>query len=234
MSMYLRTVRVLVLVDHHVAELAGVEVAGLLGGFEELDRAQEEVVEVERIGVAKSRDVALVDLGNLLVANVVGAAQGLGPFHAIAQVADARERLARRHELVVDAEIFFDLLDERDLVRRIVDDEVAGEADFRRFAPQQARAEGVESRKPHAARVVADERRDALTHLAGGLVGKRDREHVVGLGVPVADEVCNAISDDARLARARAGQDEQRSVTMQNGFTLFRIQFREEVHGGSS
>ena len=35
----LRTVRVLVLVDHDVAELAGVEVAGLLGGFEELDRA---------------------------------------------------------------------------------------------------------------------------------------------------------------------------------------------------
>ena len=195
---------------------------------------EQQVVEVERVAVAERVDVALEDLGDLLVADVVGAAQGLGAFHAIAQVADARERLPRRHELVVDAELFLDLLDERDLVGRVVDDEIARQADLRRFAPQQPRAEGVESREPHAPRVVADQRRDALAHLAGGLVGERDRQHVVRLGVPVADEVCDAISDDARLARARAGKDEQRSVTMQNRFTLFRIQFREEVHGGSS
>ena len=45
----LRPVRVLVLVDHHVPELARVELAHLLGGLEELDGLQQQVVEVERV-----------------------------------------------------------------------------------------------------------------------------------------------------------------------------------------
>ena len=72
-------------------------------------------------------------------------------------------------------------------------------------------------------RVVADQRLDALAHLPCRLVGEGHRQHVVGLGVPVADEVGDPIGDDARLAGAGAGEDEQRSIAMEHGFALFRI-----------
>ena len=86
----LRPVRVLVLVDHDVAELARVELARLLRGLEELDRLEQQVVEVEGVAVAERGDVALEDLRDLLVPDVVGAAEGVGALHAVAQVADAR------------------------------------------------------------------------------------------------------------------------------------------------
>ena len=45
----LRPVRVLVLVDHHVLELPRVALARRDGGLEELDRLEQEIVEVERV-----------------------------------------------------------------------------------------------------------------------------------------------------------------------------------------
>jgi hypothetical protein len=146
-------------------------------------------------------------------------------------VADARQGLPRRHELVVDAELLLDLLDERDLIGGVVDDEVARQPDFRRLPPEQPRAERMKGRQPHAFRVSADQRLDALAHLPGGLVGEGDREHVVRLGVAIADEVGDAIRNDARLPRAGAGEDEQRAAQVQDGFALLRVQFVEEIHG---
>jgi hypothetical protein len=146
-------------------------------------------------------------------------------------MADARQRLARRHELVVDAQLFLDLLDDGDLVGRVVDHEIARQSDFRRFAPQQPRAQRVEGGQPHAARVLADQRFDALAHFAGRFVGERHRQHLVRLRVAVADEVCDPIRDDASLPRARTGEDEQRSLAVQHGVALFGIEFGEEIHG---
>ena len=40
------------------------------------------------------------------------------------------------------------------------------------------------------------------------------------------------IGDDARLAGARAREDEQRPFAMQHGFALFGVELFEEVHGG--
>ena len=89
----------------------------------------------------------------------------------------------------------------------------------------------VETHMPAA--VGAEQRLDARPHLLGRLVGERDREHFVRLGVAVADEVGDAAGDDARLARARAGEDQQRPVDVQDGFALFGIEGLEEVHVGA-
>jgi hypothetical protein len=51
--------------------------------------------------------------------------------------------------------------------------------------------------------------------------------------VAVADEVGDSKGDDARLARARARENQQRPVTMQDRFALFRIQLVEELQGGT-
>ena len=116
------------------------------------------------------------------------------------------------------------LLDDGQLVGRIVDHEVARQADRRRLAAQQPRAEGVKRRDPHAGDLGAEERLDARPHLLRRLVGEGDREDFVGLRVAVADEVGDAAGDDARLARPRAGEDEQRAVQVQDRLALFGVE----------
>jgi hypothetical protein len=79
---------VLVLVDHHVLELARVELANLLRLFEKLDRLQQQVVEIERVGVLQRLQIALVDPGSLFFADVPAAAKRLRPFHPVLRLAD--------------------------------------------------------------------------------------------------------------------------------------------------
>ena len=68
----------------------------------------------------------------------------------------------------------------------------------------------VDTHMPAAVR--AEQRLDARAHFFRGLVGEGDGEHFVRLRVAVADEVGDAAGDDARLAGAGAGQDQQRPL----------------------
>jgi hypothetical protein len=49
----------------------------------------------------------------------------------------------------------------------------------------------------------------------------------------VIDEVGDAVGDDARLAAARAGEDEHRSFGGFDGFALLRVEFIEKRQCGS-
>ena len=60
-------VGVLVLVDHHPAEGARVAVADLLEELEQVDGADEQVVEVHRVGAVELALVLLVDVGDGLL-----------------------------------------------------------------------------------------------------------------------------------------------------------------------
>ena len=79
-------------------------------------------------------------------------------------------------------------------------------------------------RHPHAADVGAEQRLDPRAHFLGGFVRERDRQDLVRQRVAVADQVCDAAGDDARLAGAGAGEDQQRSVEVQDRFALLRVQ----------
>ena len=69
---------------------------------------------------------------------------------------------------------------------------------------------------------------------AGGLVGKCDGENRIGRDPFFLDQPGDAAGDDARLARAGAGQDQQRPFGGFNGGALFGIQiFDERRQGGS-
>ena len=78
------------------------------------------------------------------------------------------------------------------------------------------------------------QRLDALTHLLGGLVGEGDSQYLVRRGVAVADEIRDAVGDDACLAGAGARENQQRPIEMERGFALFRVQLVEEVHWGKN
>ena len=119
-----------------------------------------------------------------------------------------------------------------ELVGRVVDDEVARQPDRRRLAPQQPRAERMERRQPDPVRILADERCHALAHLLGRFVRERHREHLIRLCMAVADDVGDAVRDDARLAGPRAGENEQGAFGVEHGLALFGVEFGEEVIGG--
>jgi hypothetical protein len=155
---------------------------------------------------------------------------GGGGLHAVFRAADRRQCRTRLDKAFFDLQRLQDLLDGGHLVHRVVDHEIARQADMGGLAPEKPGAEGMKRRYPEAAIAVAQQQLDAFPHLFGGLVGEGDREHFVRLGQAAADQVRDPIRDDAGLSGSGAGQDEQRPIRVQNGLALFGIEGIEEVH----
>ena len=100
-----------------------------------------------------------------------------------------------------------------------------GDGNAQRFdvAPQHAHAERVKGRDHGLGDgESANQLVHALDHLAGGLVGEGDGEDGLRHHAQVLDQMGDAVGDDARLAAARAGQDQHRAVGGFDGFALLR------------
>ena len=136
----------------------------------------------------------------------------------------ARATRVGREALVVEVELGEAALDQALGVVGVVDREGRLVAQPLGLAAQDAGAHRVEGRDPHDARHRADEGADAAAHLAGGLVGEGDGEDLVGAHAAHADEVGDAVGEHARLARAGAGQDEQRALEVGHGLALRLVQ----------
>src|SRR5262249_52039679 len=148
--------------------------ANAFGLLEELHRLEEEIIEIESVGIAQDSTVLRVDLSHLLIANVPGPLEGgLGILHTILRMTDLAQRHAWLQELVVVAEILQRLLDRGELIGGVVDDEVAIDADVRRLAPEQPRAQRMKRRDPDGPAVGPEEQLDPLAHFVGGLVRER-------------------------------------------------------------
>ena len=65
--------------------------------------------------------------------------------------------------------------------------------------------------------------------LRRGLVGERDREDLIRLHADRVHEMRDAVGEDARLARAGAGDHEQRPLGRQHRLPLGRVQVGEVV-----
>ncbi len=74
-----------------------------------------------------------------------------------------------------------------------------------------------------------DQADDPLAELGGGPVGERDREDPPRGDALDADEVRDPVRQDPRLARAGAGQDEQRPVGRGDGAGLLRVQRPDDL-----
>ncbi len=154
---------------------------------------------------------------------------------------DVTEYGARRGLLVVDAEAPHDRLDDRLLIGLVVDHEILRQADGRlarnrrgnaqgfNIAAQQAHTKGMERRNYGLGDgEAADQLIHALHHLGGGFVGEGHRQDGFRHHAQMLDQMGDAVGDDARLAAARAGQDEHRAIGGFDGFTLLRIELGEE------
>ena len=77
----------------------------------------------------------------------------------------------------------------------------------------------------------ADQFVHALDHLGGGLVGEGHGQDGFRHHAQMLDQMGDAVGDDARLAAARAGQDEHRAFGGFDSFTLLRVELGEERQG---
>ena len=214
-------VGVLVLVDQHVPEGAPVAVAHIVEQLEQVHAAEQQVVEVHRVGRVQARLVEVVDIGRRLLEEAAHLEPvALGVEQGVLGLRDLAADPARREALGVDVELLDAVLDQPQRVLLVVDREAPRVAEPLGVRPQHARAGGVERHHPHGAGAPADEQLHALAHLLRGLVGERDREDLPRAGLAGADQVSDPVGEHARLPRARAGEDQQRALAVQDGLAL--------------
>ena len=82
----------------------------------------------------------------------------------------------------------------------------------------------MEGAHPHAAGAAGNECRQTLTHLGRGLVGKRDGKDLPGLNAQVAKHMRDAEGQNAGLARASTGKDQQWALSGQDRLALGGVQ----------
>ena len=180
---------------------------------EQFQRAHQQVVKIEGVAVAQAALVGVVEVVNLLAAEVL--CGSLEPFvgteQAVLGVADLGLDLAQRQGLVVDAELLEQLLEHAGLIVLVIDGKGAGVAQLFDVPPQNAGAHGMKGADPYLTAALAHQGAHALTHLFGGLVGKGDRQNVPR-GHAVVDQVGDAVGERARFAAARACQNQHRPL----------------------
>ena len=111
--------------------------------------------------------------------------------------------------------------------KRGVEPEQAG------FAAQDARAGAVKRADPDPPAPSRCQGFDPLLHLAGGLVGERQGQDALRRHA-LRQQIADAARDDARLARAGPGDDQQRAFDVRDGRALLIVyvleQFVDCVH----
>ena len=151
------------------------------------------------------------------------AAASAGVEELVLPQADQAVHAAGREALGVEVEVADHVPGQPHGVGLVVDRELAGVAEAVGVGAQHPHARRVERAHPHRAGDRSDERGDALAHLVGGLVGERDGEDPRGVHALV-DEVGDAVGQDPGLARAGAGDDEQRPATVDDGVELVGVE----------
>ena len=161
------------------------------------------------------------------------AAIGLRVDELVLEVADLGEERPRVVALRVEVEVAADEGHQPLRVGGVVDRERRGPAERLGLGPQDAHAGRVERRHPHDPGPAADEAGDALLHLARGLVGEGDREHLTGLDVAGREQVGDAVGEHPGLARAGPGDDQQRRALVDHGRPLLGVEALEQLVGAA-
>ena len=195
---------------------------------------EKQVVEVHRRALGEELLVPLVRSMDDLVEIVrLPQAERLGVDQLALGAGDRGQDGPWRELLRVDVHLAHAALDERHLVRVVVDDEVAVEPYALALTPQHLRAERMERPDGHVLHAGTQERVQPLAHLAGGFVREGDGGDPVRRHAADPHQVGDAVGDHARLATARARYDEERPVDRLDRFALVGVQPFEDVrcHG---
>ena len=172
----LQMVRILILVDEDIAELALVIVAHLLKLLQKLHGQKDDVVKIHGVGRTQPPLILRINLRNALEAVVVARVLGkvLRRGHLILGAGDHAQHGARRENFLVKIAVAQDFLQNALGVGGIVDREAALVAESLDLAAQDAAAGGVEGHRPDVIGLGAEHGRQTILQLICSLVGKGD------------------------------------------------------------
>ena len=189
---------------------------------QQVDRAHDEVVEVQRVRGAHA--LVVLDVGvrddarDRVLARRLRVARRADQL--VLRVRNARRDHLWREALNVHVHGLEDHLDEALGILGVIDREGRGQPCRLVFVAQQAHARRVEGRHPHATRVVTHEGARALPHLGRRLVREGNRQDLASPRAARGQQVGDAVREHARLTRARACQNQQRRARVSDGLAL--------------
>ena len=182
----LEVVGVLVLVNEDVAELPLVVGPDLLVLLQQVDGVEDDVVEVQGVGLPQAAGVAGVDLRDPWHPPVVGAPGLVGKLLRglvlVLGVGDDGQHRPGLEVLLVQAHILEDVLDHPPTVVAVVDGEIVGKAQVQPLdiPAENAHAGAVEGGGPDVVGGRAAHPPQPLLQLPGGLVGEGDGDNRPG------------------------------------------------------
>ena len=195
--------------------------------FEQTDRARNQVIKVQGIGLRKALLIFFVGRSNNSRNRVIR--RGISVFlpgdKLVFEVRNTRGNQLRRESFDIHIRTLEHHLNETLGVLRIVDTESRAQTGRTVFRAKQAHTRRVESRHPHpACSSPTDQCLDTLTHFGCCLIGEGDRQNLARTGLTGCQKVGNSMRQNASLPRARTGHDEQGHAPMLNRCALLVIQ----------
>ncbi len=190
-------------------------------------RFQQQIAEIRRVQRLQPLLILAIELASLAEGKAMSFAFGhvVGPKPAVLPAVDQRRQRARRPALLVDVLRLDQLLHQPQLVVGIQDGEIGFQPRQLGMAPQHLGADGMEGAEPlHPLDHAADQRADALLHLARGLVGEGDGQNLPRPGAARGKDMREPRGQHPRLAGARARQHQHRPVDGHHRLALLRVQ----------
>ncbi len=229
-QLVLHQVGILELIHQYMLKAAGVALAHLGVIHQQAHGFEQQVIEIDCVGIAQQHLIALVDAPGDLVAVRLGG-KILRGDQVVLGGRDGSVNAGRAVEFFVQVQFADGALDQGLLVIAVHDDEVVVKGQVLCLAAQNARTIGMESAQPDALAALGKQVLQAVLHLAGGFVGERDRQDVVGLYAHCVDQVGDALGQDARFTGAGSCQHQRLTQPGGDGGTLLRVEKVEVDHG---
>ena len=230
----LRMVGVLILVHHDIVVTLAAFVQRLGAFCKQSQHEQDQVIEIDGVAGLEclliGRNQALGQGGQVLILGNELIAIGVSPATDQRQDGTGIWFLRSKRNLAQDA------ANHAQLLSGIVNDKIFLVAKLRDMPTQDADAQRVECADRRLLRLAVPIRQAPLgyqpfytfLHLAGGFVCESDGKNVTGPDA-ARDHVSHAAGDDARLAGAGTGEDEQRAVNGAHSLPLLGVQ-RGKLH----
>ena len=183
----LQVVGVLILVDEDITEFVLVVRPHIRAVLQQPDGVQDDVVEVQRIGVPQLSVVKCIDFTDPDAPPIVDGLpllnKRLRRLHIVLCTGNNAQDLSGWKRLLVQRQLLEDVFNDPLAVVRIVDGEAAVKAETVDVPAQDTDTGGVERGRPHVLRhILPQHTAQPLLQLVGGLIGKGDGQHLPRAG----------------------------------------------------
>ena len=232
-------VRILVLVHQHILKLLLVPLLHFCTKVHQTDHVDQQVIKIHRVGGFQSSLIERIDGSQLIHTRLAVFAQqllvhsiGIGTDPAVLRHRDTRQHRRPFVDLLVQPTLLADSLDDRFLVGRIVDREIAGEAQQVRIRAYQTNAHAVERTHHQVTGFIPYQFPDPLFHLAGGFVGESQRHDSAG-GHTLLQQVRDTVRQYTGLTRPCTCYNQRRTFRTGHRCPLGFIQLIQKINAHS-